>query len=419
MTRKLLFIGITCLICTGSLKAQNNTSPYSIIGIGDLEKSTFDRTTGMGHAGVALSSSRFMYQANPASYSRLDEHFFYFEFSTRYKTVNYSGAPITDPTQSSSSDIQFKKIALAIKPKPRWAISVGLLPFSTSNYSFSGKKYVQGSNITANAYYEGSGSTNQFYIANSYAINKNLSVGLQASYIFGQLQETETLSQDIADSTLSTNRNIFLGNPYLKFGFQYKGKINSQLEIAVGATASNTTKLRADYALTVKDGNTVLLDNEYYKSNYFSLPVTYTGGIAAIYRNKYTFAADYNYQGWSNLNYKGISYSLVNSQRLSVGAEYSNKMKYLDQTYERYFFQTGFFYNNSYLRIAGQQLTDYGATFGAGMLLARSGLGLQGAIELGKRGTTDNGLIKEKYTQFNVTISYRDFWVSRKMKKYN
>jgi len=51
--------------------------------------------------------------------------------------------------------------------------------------------------------------------------------------------------------------------------------------------------------------------------------------------------------------------------------------------------------------------------------LARSGLGLQAAIELGKRGTTDNGLIKEKYTQFNVTISYRDFWVSRKMKKYN
>jgi hypothetical protein len=87
--------------------------------------------------------------------------------------------------------------------------------------------------------------------------------------------------------------------------------------------------------------------------------------------------------------------------------------------FEKYFLQTGFFYNNSYLRISGQQLTDMGATFGAGVQLARSGLGLQGALEIGQRGTTDNGLIKEKYTQFSFTLSYRDFWLSRKMKKYN
>jgi hypothetical protein len=42
--------------------AQNNTSPYSMLGIGDLEKSNFDRTSGMGHAGVA----RFLCGAGPA-----------------------------------------------------------------------------------------------------------------------------------------------------------------------------------------------------------------------------------------------------------------------------------------------------------------------------------------------------------------
>ena len=417
--RPILFC-VICLICTTmTAHAQNNTSPYSIIGIGDLEKSSFDRTSGMGHAGIALSSNRFLYQANPASYASIDEHFFYFELSTRYKSVGYSGTPISDPTQSQSSDIQFKKIALAIKPKRKWAISIGLLPFSTVNYSFNGKKDVLGTPITTDAYYEGSGSTNQVYIANSYAINKNLSVGLQASYLFGQLQETETLSETLTDSSLVTNRNIFIGNPYFKAGFQYKAKLNKKWGIAIGGTASNKTRLRADYALLVKDGNTTIINNEFYKSNYFTLPVTYTGGIAAQYKGAYTFAVDYNYQGWSDLNYKGINYSLVNSTRLSVGAEYSNKLTYLNQTYEKYFLQTGFFYNNSYLRIAGQQLTDVGATFGAGVLLNRSGLGLQGDLEVGQRGTTVNGLIKEKYTQFNVTISYRDFWVSRKLKKYD
>ncbi|MES2004026.1 MAG: hypothetical protein V4450_05855 [Bacteroidota bacterium] len=417
--RKLFFFTglMSCSFIT--VTAQNNTSPYSMIGIGDLEKSSFDRTSGMGHAGLALSSNRFFYQANPASFAKIDEHFFYLEVASRFKSVSYSGLPITDPANSQSSDIQFKKLAIAIKPKPRWALSVGLMPYSTSNYSFSGTKSVQGSNISTSAYYQGSGSTNQFYVTNSFTVAKNLYIGLQASYLFGQLQETESLSQDVSDSLLTTNRNIFIGNPYLKLGIQYKFKFNQQLDIALGATFSNKTRLKADYALLVKDGNTVLLNNEYYKSNYFTIPLTYAGGIAAIYKNTYTFALDYNYQGWSNQNYKGINYSLVNSQRISGGVEYAPKLNYMNQSYEKYFFQTGFFYNNSYLRIGGQQLKDYGATFGAGTQLARSGLGLQAALEIGKRGTTDNGLIKENYTQFNVTLSYRDFWISRKMKKYD
>jgi hypothetical protein len=110
---------------------------------------------------------------------------------------------------------------------------------------------------------------------------------------------------------------------------------------------------------------------------------------------------------------------LVNSQKIAAGFEYSKKINYMDQAFEKYFLQTGFFYNNSYLKIAGQQLKDLGATFGAGVQLNRSGLGLQGSIEVGQRGTTVNNLIKEKYTQVNFTISYRDFWLSRKMKKYN
>lgn len=417
---KIVFIYLFCF--TGLLPeaiAQNNTSPYSIIGIGDIEKSSFDRTSGMGHAGLALSSNRFFYQANPASYSSLDEHFFYFEVATRYKSVGYTGTPITDFTQNHSSDIQFKKAALAIKIKPRWALSIGVMPYSTSNYSFNATKTIQGSNVTTNAYYEGSGSTNQFYIANSYTVSKNLSIGLQASYLFGQLQETETISSDIADSVLTTNRNIFLGNPYLKLGIQYKTKLNKRWSIALGATVSNKTKLRADYGLLVKDGSSVIINNEYYKSNYFTIPLTYSGGMSATMDNAYTFAADYHYEGWSNQNYKGINYSLVNSRRISAGAEYSKKIAYLNQLYEKYFFQTGVFFSNSYLRIAGQQLNDYGLTFGAGVQLARSGFGLQGALEIGKRGTTDYSLIKENYTQFNVTLSYRDFWVSRKMKKYD
>ena len=416
---KKVFCFYTLCMTAVALRAQNNTSPYSMIGIGDIEKSSFDRSTGMGHTGLALSSNRFFYQSNPASFGKLDEHFFYAEVSSRFKSVTYSGTPITDPASSGSSDMQFKKIAIAVKPKPRWALSVGLLPYSTSNYSFTASKDIQGSNLTTDAYYEGSGSTNQFYVTNTFILAKNLYLGLQSSYNFGQLQEKETIAGDITDSTLITNRNIFLGSTNFKLGIQYRFRLNKQFELAMGATVSNRTKLRADYALKVQDGNSVVLNNEYYKTNYFTIPVTYAGGLAAIYQNSWTFAFDYQYQGWGSQQYKGINYSLVNSQRYSGGVEYAKKIPYLNQFFEKYFLQSGFYYNNSYLQMAGQQLTEYGATLGAGIQLARSGFGLQGSLEFGQRGTTDHGLIKEKFTQFNITLSYRDFWVSRKMKKYD
>ncbi len=420
---RILLLGVLGFICTVSVgHAQNNTSPYSIIGIGDLEKSSFDRTTGMGHAGISLSSNRYFYQANPASYSALDEHFFYFEFATRYKSVTYAGSPITDLTKNSSNDLQFKKIGLAVKIKPRWALSFGLLPFSTVNYSFTGKKSIQGSNLTTDAYYQGSGSTNLAYLANSFTITKNLSVGLQTSYLFGQIDETESLSDEITDSSVVTNRNISLGNPYVKLGVQYKAKLSNKVDLSIGGTIANKTKLKANYSLLAKSGNSVLIDNQYYKSNYFTLPLMYTGGVAATVNNAYTFALDYSYQGWKDIKAAGIGYTLENSQRFSFGTEYSRKGSYMNTTYEKFYLQAGLFYSDSYLRIYGQQLTDYGLTIGAGAELSRTaltGVAVQAALEIGKRGTTNKGLIRENYTQFNITVSYRDFWFSRKMKKYD
>ncbi|MCX6263703.1 MAG: hypothetical protein NTZ47_04035 [Bacteroidetes bacterium] len=413
-----------CSVVSGSLieaKAQNNTSPYSLIGIGDIEKSSFDRTSGMGHAGVALSSNRYVYQVNPASYAALDQHFFHFEAAARFKYVSYTGSPVSDFSNNKSSDLQFKKVTLGTKITPRWAIGLGLTPFSTVNYSFAGEKPIQGSNLFADAYYSGTGSTNQAFITNSFVVNKNLNIGLQTSYLFGQIEEKETLTGQLTDSGVITTRNVSIGQARFKLGAQYQAKLNKLWNIAAGGTISNKTDLRANYSLRAVSGNTLLLENDYYKTSYFTLPLSYQVGGAATFRNMFTLAFDYQYEGWRETNYSGVSYILDNSQRFSGGFEFSKKVSYMNQSYEKFFLQTGLFYSDSYLRINGIQLKDYGLTFGAGAELSRtqlSSLAIQGAIELGVRGTTDKGLIRERYTQFTLSLCYRDFWFSRKMKRY-
>ena len=45
-------------------------------------------------------------------------------------------------------------------------------------------------------------------------------------------------------------------------------------------------------------------------------------------------------------------------------------------------------------------------------------MGVHAAVEIGSIGTTNNSLIKEDYSQFTLTLSYRDFWFTH-MKKYD
>jgi hypothetical protein len=425
--KKLSIVFIVCL-SVANLFAQNASSPYSVIGIGDIEKSNFDRTSGLGHAGVALQSDRYFFVGNPASFSFLQNpsfsNPFYFDLSVRYKNVNFSGTPINSTTTNQSNDLQFKRISFAIKPKAKWGLSFGLLPYSTANYSFNSVIDVQGDNnnkIPIN--FEGSGSTNLVYLSNSFLLAKGLSIGVQSALLFGQLNDKKIMYSAITDSVLSKETNVYLTTPHFKGGIIYKATINKNWSGSIGATGSLKTSINANYKETVKDGNTTLKTVDEKRIGYSTLPMIGTIGIAATYKNTYTFVFDFNGQNWSSVKYGGINYALVNSSRISAGFQYVNNVtireKNISVTYEKSFYQAGFYYNKSYLNVKGEPIKEWGVTLGAGTQLNRSGLGIQGNIEIGGKGTTSSNLIKENITQIGVTISYRDFWYTKKIKKYN
>ncbi|MEI6184209.1 MAG: hypothetical protein WCP65_01685 [Bacteroidota bacterium] len=410
-----------CLFAVTMVKAQNNNSPYSIIGIGDIENSYFDRTAGMANTGVALWSKRNLLHNNPASYVRLEDDplkirtGFNIEVGMRYNAVTYAGTPITNASDNQSSDLQFKKIAFAIKLKPKWALSMGLLPFSSNNYSFLQSQQIVGGDVVP-TYIQGSGNTSQLYMANSFAINKHLSFGIHTAIIFGQFNKIESISSpNQSDSVLTTNGNYSVHTPYVKFGFQYNTDINSKLNVAIGSTMALKAKLSGINDQTVYNGNAIIKSSETDVDNYFTIPVCYNTGIAATYNQKFTLASDYSYQPWGDLTVTGLGYRLVNSQRFSIGGQYSNTVVNVNKTVSKeYFFQGGFYYTNSYLQINGKQINDVGGSIGVGY--NSSSFGMSAALLVGSRGTTTMNLVKENYTQFSVTLSYRDFWITAKRK---
>ncbi len=166
---KLFFI----LIFPVSVMAQTVSSPYSIIGIGDIESSSFNRLSGLANTGLSLRSGKSLYTINPAALSALDDHFFTFEVSARGKAVSYAGSNI-DATNNKNSDFTIRKISAGIKFFPWWGSSFGLTPFSSVNYLFDVKKSIEGTSDFYNAQYDGNGGINQVFWANGFKLSKNI-----------------------------------------------------------------------------------------------------------------------------------------------------------------------------------------------------------------------------------------------------
>jgi len=390
-----------------------------VLGIGDIEDSYFNRTSGLANTGIGYRSNRSLIGNNPASYTALDNQWFIGELGIRGKYISYSGKPV-DPANNTSFDITFRRFAVGTKIGKHWGSSAGIVPFSSENYEFNAPQPIQGTNgETANAYYQGFGGVNRVYWTNAYEFFHHVSLGLNASYLFGSLsQKTILQNPNLPSAYVSTNKNIYMANFYLDYGIQFFGKIGKKWDFVVGGTFANKTDLNAQSTVLVLGIDSSVLKSETINEGYFTLPNTYGVGISLTRNKKYTLVADYKFQEWTPLNYSGYNYALKNSSRASVGFEISKKKNVFNNLVEMSFFHTGLYYGESYLNVYGQQITDMGVTLGAGVSTTRSPFAYNISFQYGIRGTSSQQLIKENYFSISFLLSYRDFWFT-KGKRYN
>ncbi|MFT3749608.1 MAG: hypothetical protein QM768_14875 [Agriterribacter sp.] len=417
--RKKIRYGLIILLmfCAGAnTYAQNTSSPYSILGIGDIEESFFNRTSGMANTGIAYRSSYFLISNNPASYSALQDQFFMVEASARGKIVSYYANNLNS-TANQTRDFSVNRVSVGIKVNKWWGSSIGLTPFSTSNYAFSGKKVIQGTNLFTYADYEGTGGVNKAYWDNGVRLGKHFSIGVSTSFLFGSLNQKEVLAGTEATSTITTTKNVFLRNLYMSYGAQYFTKVTSKWDLSLGATYANKTDLAAEYNTNITSGTTTIED-KVTKNDYFRMPNMYGAGLAITKNKKLTMLADYRYQEWASVKYSGSGYSLRNSSRASIGVEYAKLRQVWPVPIEKVFYQAGLFYTDSYLSIRNEQLKDMGVSVGLGFHSKRSTLSYLVGFEYGIRGTKSQNLIQERYGKITLTLSYKDFWYTKGQKYY-
>jgi hypothetical protein len=413
--KRMLIIGVVQIFGL-QVFSQNMNSPYSIYGIGDIDFKTYNRTSGMGGTGLALRSSYYLIDNNPASIAGLTRSFYIVDAAFTGKSVTYSGTPIT-AGNSKNRDFWMKRLSLAVKLNDHWASSVGFNQFSNVNYKFYGTKTVEGTATNFLTSYEGDGGLNEYHWTNAFSFGKHFSLGLKSSIIAGSINQTETVTDPTVSSTIATKVQDYFGKPRFQAGVIYATPLNKKWDISIAGKFIPQTRMTAERTFSVLENDVPIVEDEFVKNNRFGLPNTIAAGIAIQYNKKTTFAADYTYEDWSALKIKEQGWQLISSNRLSAGVEFSRQARVMNQVVEKRFFQLGGFYHNSYLQIRNEPINEFGLTAGMGGVIGK-GLLYTLSLEAGSRGTTRQNLIKENYVQMTFSFSYREFLAS-KGRKYD
>lgn len=401
-----------------------NNSPYTRYGLGEFIQPSTATFAGMSGTGVALSNVRHINFSNPATYSYLRKYNPIFDVSLMGKF-----SQLKSNTSTSNTTIGLRDFGLLLPVTKRGGIALALTPFSNTGYQINTYETLNEDSITYS--YNGSGSINRLLIGGGYQVfnrgdSTTVSLGLNASFLFGTLQRDRDIIFENASyyNTKITNKTIVRGFT-MDAGIHVAEKINKNWNVQFGATLNLGRKITAfqdfyayNYVLDGFGVTEIEKDTTaYYEDNQGSiqLPAGITMGVALNYKKHWLFTAQYSLMNWHD--YKEtfnetevVPDELVQSTRFSYGMEYvpttvtENKNT---SVFKLATYRMGLHYENTPYYLNNTHLKDYGISFGISLPLVSSGSTstMNLGVELGKMGTTSNGLIEDNYLKFNVGFS--------------
>lgn len=360
----------------------------------------------MGGVGMAIRDPINLNNYNPAAYTSIQNVTQVSElgFSTEYnyyQTKNGTSQFNTGNLSGINAWFRFSK---------RWAGVVGLSPFSNVDYRIASSRKIgveEGSSVT----YSGSGGISQFYFGNAFQINRNLSIGIDGSYLFGSIEKDETITSGRGSGTVLKNK-VNANRLNAGFGAQYAFFIAKGRSLNFGAVYTPKVRLNTEserMLIGAIDDDTTFSEN--LNINDYILPYSVGAGIS--YQTKRsTLAFDFTYKAWSQAVLDNDA-KLQNTSRFSVG--YTNEGNSNGESYWDFVqFKAGFHVQNSYLVLDNTSFNEWGVSAGFGLPIS----GNRGTINLSyhysQSGTLQNDLIKQQSNIIVLDFTFRDLWGLRR-----
>ncbi len=282
------FIVIVAIFSALFAEAQENvSSPYSYYGIGLTNFKGTVANRSMGGLNI-YNDSIHINLMNPAAYGRL--RLTNYAVGASHDRVSLKSDVASDNAKISSLDY----LALGLPLGKGLGIGLGLIPYTSVGY-----RILDIEDETSSRLY-GRGGMNKVFLSAGYEINKNFSVGVDASYNFGNFQNSRTvLRNEIQFGTKDVNRSDIKGFNF-NFGAEYRASLSEELQFSLSGTYSPAIDLTSEnfreistiaflnQGETVVDSEEIDVDNTTFT---FPSRLMFGGGIGK--RNKWFIGAEY------------------------------------------------------------------------------------------------------------------------------
>lgn len=415
-----LWMFLFCCLFAFTAQAQNEISmPYSSYGIGMVNRSSNGILDAMGGVSYGMQHPYYINFRNPASYAAFDSLSFIADVSASVYSSHLKQRRLSQKNTYAKPGY----ITIGLPVTRHWRTSVGILPFSDIGYAIENTEIVE--NIgSVNYIYSGKGGVNQLYWGNAFKICKGLSIGLNASYLFGSVyasSNTEFEGSNLFNTYI--NDAYFVDGIYFDAGIQYMFDIGEKHRIGLGAVYSNTAYIWAKEKLLVNSYSgafvsTTLYDTVLYKDDLrgsLNIPQSVGAGFSYTYKNKMTIAADVTWRNWEKFQFmKPSNDTTCNSITTSVGFQYipdplSNKF------FKKMAFRVGGKYSTGELMLRNKPISELGVCIGVGVPLTtfntHSSINIM--FEYGKVGTLANELVLQNYFRFSFCFTLQERWYQR------
>ena len=419
-----LIIGVSVSAQEGAYGAY---SPYSIFGLGELEKEGSAYNKSMGGTGIATRNRRFINYTNPAAVTARDTLAFMADFGLEQKNTIYRQGDL----RSANNTFNIHNFVMTFPIYRSSAFMVGLAPFSDVGYDFSSVEERQDIiGNTGNISYDsrGTGSVYQLFVGAGVTFWKRLSLGAEYLYYFGNIDRITRMDYlNTSYRSVRTGNELAIRGSTGKFGLQYEQKLGGNVSMIVGATYRMSAKMdgystnyRYATQSSVVDTLTHRVDTLAYGNLCFGDEI----GVGISVKGGDKWHAEFNYlrSGWDKSgmdNAPGFSaigdlkFSTTTSQSYRLGFEFVPNRNDIRYYMKRCAYRAGVYYDQAYYKLDGNNINSMGITLGMTLPVFRWYNGLTIGLDMGQKASTRHGMVRERYAKIAVGFNIHDIWFQK------
>ncbi len=402
----MLFVCLFCWI-TSPDKVNGQSlanSPYSYFGIGSILEKGSSHNRSLGGTGIGLRDGYSINNINPASYTAIAAPFTQL---TDFGLITTFGVQEENGKSSTVMDMDFTGMAIWFRMPANWAVTLGLSPYSNVQYDIISEESLIGFGTNLSTNYVGSGGLSNLYFGMAHTFFNHLSIGANASYIFGALHSEQHISSSSIGNGWNISERTHLQGFKLDVGMQYSFRWKKS-ELTLGAVLDLGNGLNGTHFYEITQNETITEEEESSVGNY-SLPAAAGFGLSYGKHEKWRVSLDFSAEQWSGATFEE-GYQLHDTQRISFGIETLPDPR--DPSYlKRVSFSIGAFHEENYLTISDYDLTTSGISAGIKFPTARAAQ-IQFTADHFVSGNSN--LVLQRYTQLGLNISFFDLWFTRR-----